>query len=1215
MSLAAPSPGGLAENYLRSRAPSFSMLAPDAGDRDGNHLGLGLSPSRFGSFISLIPDDNYREARRGSVFAAAATDFMLELSASVAAAVTVTNPDSPPPDDPADAEQTTPVATSGSALNATTIPPTPRLSTFSGLPTLVMRGTSSTTMAQRRRQSVFTALAHAHTATQAAAGVDGALEGISLGTGTACATPAESTRPSVAAGYGGGRRTSKVGTPIGVHHPPKRASLHGATARPIIPIDGGTVEGPTEGSNELLNTLPKLPAVEHVPAAFSRRTSVAQRPSASIPPLSHSNQQQHFPAIKIPQAKCDPFPPAPAVAAAAPADQLTNRDSPAKPREQSPGRKVTLPQVQADATQSKPTHHVKFTESFPNLPSSSPADASPARSETPNSRANSTSRPGSTRTNTPPPLRRKPRHRSQPELETLRPTSGSLRATTPKPHLSHPDFLNLTDLASLAQSFSIDAVGRGGALSRIKGSWRRRWEKELRERGLAKDWKKEIDARRSRPGSTKSTAAKAADPVPSIAPTVSLVVPSINAPDGPPAESSASQLLSQPPTSAAPSTSLLSVADQGDQPSSTDPPVSPTPVRRTASWREKLQRAVKLQATASAPPKPVAEPASIVVADPTPPPPADPAPSTQAPPAAPPSRRSSEAPHRSRASSLATGAHSSSLTAGPDALTEAALRRRRSTMRTGESPSPSRVGSARAGAGSRAASIDSTAGVGGGGRLRFEIAGIEDADEAVAGEVTVVVEGQDLADSVEEMEAEAEEEEDMGSEMADLTGRRSWGGVLLGSSKRRKRSRRIWRLRRSAAENRGYLYAVCADLTFPTEKEARERDALHQLHPDAVSRYADLRHVLNWAPTGSPSRLLVNGVNPQHLFTLPPPPPPNANRSSNRGSVTKSEHAADAPHAPTSIAARIFRPNLARKCDHTHPLHPNHKCPAPASAIDGIHFVPPMPVPSYWQSYLLRRRSKGSQSVVARKPGAEAASSTSAAPFLAAGPGRRFAQLPNLTPQDRVRAEALDALVEHHAKLRSQEAREQAKLRLLQDLMLVDWIAGSESLRYAAKMMGFEVVPAQTEPRPGQLGQVVIGTGHETNEGGKEIKESAVLASGPGALRIVLASDTDVAVAPQIQEDGADVSPNKTASQYDSRSATPQNPVDEPPDGEVEEAIRISLTNILPAHHVKKGGPGGAARGRKSDMDDLDVNDWTGGGVARGSVKTPFVVAVGPAEL
>ncbi|KAJ3213574.1 hypothetical protein HDU67_002701 [Dinochytrium kinnereticum] len=295
-------------------------------------------------------------------------------------------------------------------------------------------------------------------------------------------------------------------------------------------------------------------------------------------------------------------------------------------------------------------------------------------------------------------------------------------------------------------------------------------------------------------------------------------------------------------------------------------------------------------------------------------------------------------------------------------------------------------------------------------------------------------------------------------------------------------------------------------------EEARERSALHQLHPDAVSRYEDLRNVLKWAPVGSRSRLFVNGVNPKTLFTTP---------------LSKTPAAAA---QPSSIAARIFRPNLMRKCDHTHPLHPNHPCPAPASAIDSIHIVPPMPVPVYWSSFLQKRQ--------------------------------REKRLPGALLKQRKKEGVMEVLDEEPSSLRS-TTKEQARLRLLQDLILVDWIGSSESLRYAAKLVGFEIVQAPFESR-------------EVDEQ-EEKREDA----------LVKPADVSEAIAPL------------PPVQSDITSPT-EDPLLMGPIEDVE-ALAISISDVLPT------GPALSKRSKKAavsvDLDDMDLNGWAGGDGGRGSVK------------
>ncbi|KAI8850674.1 hypothetical protein BC829DRAFT_147026 [Chytridium lagenaria] len=78
------------------------------------------------------------------------------------------------------------------------------------------------------------------------------------------------------------------------------------------------------------------------------------------------------------------------------------------------------------------------------------------------------------------------RYRSQPSLPTGGQSPGSPnRLRRVLGYLSHPDFLNFNDLNALADAMSLEAFQRVAPhVTKIKGSWKMRWEKELKERGI-----------------------------------------------------------------------------------------------------------------------------------------------------------------------------------------------------------------------------------------------------------------------------------------------------------------------------------------------------------------------------------------------------------------------------------------------------------------------------------------------------------------------------------------------------------------------------------------------------------------------------------------------------------------------------------------------------------------------------------------------------------
>ncbi|KAJ3100199.1 hypothetical protein HDU97_002431 [Phlyctochytrium planicorne] len=391
---------------------------------------------------------------------------------------------------------------------------------------------------------------------------------------------------------------------------------------------------------------------------------------------------------------------------------------------------------------------------------------------------------------------------------------------------------------------------------------------------------------------------------------------------------------------------------------------------------------------------------------------------------------------------------------------------------------------------------------------------------------------------------------------------------------------------------RNLLYAICANLPFPTEKECKERSALHQLHPDAVARYEDLRNVLNWAPLGSPSRMFIHGANPRSLFTA---------------TFACSNPYNDAkwglqPPAPSSIAARIFKTGITKKCQHhTHPLHPSHPSPAPASKIDGIHIVPPMPIPSDWSSFLLKRRKlKPCLKPIGKKKSGEEGEGVT-------------------------KDEALDAIVDENARMvkACKSAKERARLRILQELVLIDWMSESEPIRFPTKVMGFEILRAPTatgtrKQRNGIPHDLLEFQNSATLDRVTQLPDPTEMAHQEPPKKLLILS-VKSSVEPK-QENGIENSlleqklEQIAAADGDNKMADDhaEQTVGEMEDELEEPGISVILkeSDILPPFAQSTSKKGKRVK-IAEDLEDMDLNSWNGIG-SRGSVKTPFVISTGP---
>ncbi|KAJ3330362.1 hypothetical protein HDU76_005874 [Blyttiomyces sp. JEL0837] len=371
---------------------------------------------------------------------------------------------------------------------------------------------------------------------------------------------------------------------------------------------------------------------------------------------------------------------------------------------------------------------------------------------------------------------------------------------------------------------------------------------------------------------------------------------------------------------------------------------------------------------------------------------------------------------------------------------------------------------------------------------------------------------------------------------------RRYGGMLDGDEKVKK--------------NKGLYSNLVADVPMPSERESRERAILHRLHPEVVSKYADLRRVLHWAPNGTKLPAVMDPRNWQKMV-IPTTPihsvPSTAAEKTKASSGSKGDSIGvelgvetgqtqdskvsvmtleipgyDAPldgavpvtsvsllttttsaagettaesisaTAVSQIAARVFKvsTNLVPPAFNQHiSLDPAPLClPLAPALLPKLHRRKPG---------ARERDSRAEHSLAGAERENEGAGEHGNEGESAGGVGYSGANMHYTTSEwERMEKKTFNALRDEHGRMASARShRAQARMRILHDVLLANWLVANKSARLAAEYLGFTVsarMSMKTLHHNAEVGRhgKVVGS---TSSGGKRKSPRSKSASASGS--------------------------------------------------------------------------------------------------------------------